>query len=178
MNNAPIHPKAIGFTLVEAVITISIVSIALLAISQALSFGLQHSSDGIGQARTVNLAQAYFEEISAKRFAEATPAGGVPACSATTTPCGSIGPEASETRSTYDDIDDFDGLADAPPRDAQGNLRPGYESYSVDIAVRYLTAAEVVDLGIDTTTDAKRISVQITPPAREPQEFVAIHGNF
>lgn len=167
-----------GFTLVEAVITISIVSIALLAISQALSFGLQHSSDGMGQARTVNLAQAYFEEISAKRFAEATPPGGIPACSSVTTACGSIGSETGETRSTYDDIDDFDGLVDAPPRDAQGNPRPGYDSYSVAIAVRYVTASEVTDLGVDATTDAKRVSVQITPPARDTQEFVAIHGNF
>lgn len=178
MNSLEHQARAAGFTLVETVITISIVGIALLAISQALSFGLAHSSDGISQARTVNLAQAYFEEISAKRYSETTPAGGIPACSAATTACGPLGSDAGESRTTYDDIDDFDGLLDTPPRDALGNLRSGYESYSVSIAVRYLSPAEVSALGFDDPTDAKRISVQVTPPAQGPEEFVAVYGNF
>jgi len=167
-----------GFTLVEAVITIAIMSIALLAISQALAFGLKHSSDGISQARIVNLAQAYFEEISAKRFAEATPTGGVPACSGSTTPCGVIGPESGESRATYDDVDDFDGLLDSPPRDALGNVRAGYESYSVAIDVRYLLGAEVSATGADDTTDAKRVALEIQAPGQTPQKFVTVYGNF
>lgn len=167
-----------GFTLVETVIAISIVSIALLAISQSLAFGLQHSSDGISQARSLYLAQSYFEEIGAKRYSETTPLGGVPACSPATTACGGIGPEAGETRPDFDDIDDFDGLVDSPPRNAEDNPRAGYESYRVDISVRYLTASEVTSLGIDDTTDAKRVLVRVTPPARDPEDFVALHGNF
>lgn len=167
-----------GFTLVELVITISIMSIALLTISQSLAFGVQHSSDGISQSRTLHLAQAYLEEISAKRYSEATPSGGVPPCSPTTVACGSTGPEASELRTTFDDIDDYDGLIEQPPRDAQGNLRAGYESYRVAVTVRYLTAAEVTALGLDDTTDAKKVLVQVTPPAQTPQEFVSVYGNF
>ena len=159
-------------------VTIAIMSIALLAISQALAFGLQHSSDGISQARTLHLAEAYLEEISAKKFDHSTPPGGVPACSATTIACSSSGPETGESRTTYDDIDDFDGLIEQPPRDALGNIRAGYESYRVEIDVRFLSTAEFTAIGLDETTDAKRVSVQITPPAQDPQEFVALHGNF
>lgn len=178
MNREVESPTANGFTLVETVITISIVSIALLAISQALSFGLQHSSDGISQARTVNLAQSYFEEISAKRYAEGTPVGGVPACSSTTTPCGAIGPESGESRTSYDDVDDYDGLLDQPPKDSQDTVRTGYESYQVAIDVRYLLSSEVSALGVDDTTDAKRVTVEVTPPGQGPQEFVTLFGNF
>jgi len=167
-----------GFTLVEAVITIAIISVALLAISQALAFGLRHSSDGISHARTINLAQAYFEEISAKRYAETTPVGGVPACSPSTIACGSIGPEAGESRDTFDDVDDYDGLLDSPPRDALGNTRPAYESYSVAISVRYLSNTEVSATGADDVTDAKRVAVEVTAPGQEAQEFVAVYGNF
>ena len=126
----------------------------------------------------MNLAESYFEEISAKRYAESTPSGGIPACSTATTPCGSIGSESGESRTSYDDIDDYDGLTESPPRDALGNLRPGYDSFSVSISVRYLSSAEVSDLGADDPTDAKRISLQISSPTGGVQDFVTIYGNF
>ena len=181
MNSIPTfasHERDDGFTLVETVVAMSIVSIALLAINQSLAFGLQHSSDGISQARSLSLAQSYIEEISAKRYSESTPVGGVPACSSTTTPCGPLGPDSGEARPDFDDVDDFDGLVDAPPRDALNSIRSGYESYQAEISVRYLTAAEITLLGLDDTTDAKRLSIRITPPARDPEEFVALYGNF
>ena len=167
-----------GFTLVEAVVTMVILSIAALAMSQALGFAFVHSSDGLWQARTVALAEAYLEEAAARRFDESSPVGGVPPCSAVTVACSAIGPDAGETRATFDDVDDYHGLSEAPPLDAQGNVRVAFASYRVDMTVRYLSAAEVTTLGLDATTDAKHVAVTIIPPGRSAQTFTQLRGNF
>lgn len=172
------RPPCGGFTLVEAVLTMVILSIAALAMSQALGFAFVHSSDGLWQARTVALAEAYLEEAAARRYDEAAPAGGVPPCSAATVSCSTIGPDAGETRGTFDDVDDYHGLSETPPLDAQGNVRTAFASYRVDMTVRYLTAAEVAALGVDDTTDAKHVSVTVVPPGRSPQTFSQLRANF
>lgn len=171
-------PRARGFTLVEAVLAMVILSIAALAMSQSLGFAFTHSSDGLWQARTVALAEAYLEEAAARRYDEATPPGGVPPCSAATIACTGIGPDAGETRATFDDVDDYHGLSEAPPLDAQGNIRTPFASYRVDMSVRYLTTTEVTALNLDDPTDAKHIAVTIVPPGRSPQTFTALRANF
>ena len=44
-----------GFTLVELIVTMMLVSIAVLGISYALSFAFTHQSDGLWQAKAVAL---------------------------------------------------------------------------------------------------------------------------
>ncbi|MGI9328054.1 MAG: type IV pilus modification PilV family protein [Pseudomonadales bacterium] len=170
--------KQRGFTLVEAVLTMVILSIAALSMGQTLGFAFQHSSDGLWQAKTVALAEAYLEEILARRYDEAAPPGGVPPCSAATTACSAIGPDAGESRETFDDVDDYHGLAEAPPEDATGAARVGFDSYSAGISVRYLSVGEVGALGLDDATDGKHIEVTITPPGRSAQSFSVIRGNY
>ena len=70
--------KADGFTLVELVVTMVVISIAVLGISYALSFAFSRQSDGLWQAKSVALAESYLEEIMARRYDEVTPLGGVP----------------------------------------------------------------------------------------------------
>ena len=111
---AAVSPR--GFPLVELVLTIVIISIAGVSIFAALSFNLRHQSDGLEYARTSALAQAYIEEIMAKKYDETTPTGGVPPCSPATTACTpSANFDEGETRLQFDDVDDYDGLDDLPP---------------------------------------------------------------
>lgn len=167
-----------GFTLVEAVLTMVILSIAALAMGQTLGLAFSHSSDGIWQARSVALAQSYMEEIMSHRYDDATPVGGVPACSASTTACSAVGPESGEVRSTFDDVDDYDGLLDAPPTDSEGAAWPLFTGYSAAVSVRYLTAGEVTGLELDDVTDAKVVTVSITPPGRDSMDFSVLRANF
>ena len=87
-----------GFTLVEAVIAMAIVSIALVTISQMLAFGIGRSSDGLSATRSVRLAESYLEEIMGRKYAEPTPDGGVPPCSASSIACGPIGSDSGASR--------------------------------------------------------------------------------
>jgi len=174
---APRLDRGRGFTLVELVVTLLLISVAVLGISYALSFAFSRQSDGLWQAKAVALSESYLEEIMARRFDENSPPGGVPPCAPTTTPCSPIGPEG-EARSAYDDVDDYHGLDELPPRDADGNLRTGYDGYRVQVEVSYIDAATVAALGLDDVTDAKLVRVRVVPPQASALEFPLLRSNY
>lgn len=168
-----------GFTLVELVLTMVIISIAVLGVMSSLSFAVSHQSDGLWQAKAVALAHSYFEEIDARRYDENTPNGGVPPCSVATVACSSaVNFDDGEARAAFDDVDDYDGLNDSPPLDPLGATRPGYERYRVEIDVAYVDAAQVIALGLDEASDAKLITVTVTPPNGAALTFAQLRGNY
>lgn len=170
--------KSAGFTLVELIITMAVISVAVLGITYALSFAFSHQSDGIWQAKSVALAESYLEEIMSRRFDEMTPSGGVPPCSLATTACSVALGSDGESRSNFDDVDDFNGVDDQPPLDAQGLPRSEYSSFRVEVSVAYASAAQVASLGLDNPRDAKLVTVTVTPPGSSPLRFPMLRGNF
>jgi len=165
-----------GFTLVETIVAMLIISIAALAMASALGFAFSRSSDGLLEARVVYIAQAYLEEIQARRYDEATPSGGTPPCQ-TLAPCSALGPDL-ESRENYDDIDDYNGLLDAPPRDALNQVMSDFSGFSVAVAVDYADAAQIAAWGLDDATDAKIVSVTVTTPDGRSRPFIMIRGNY
>ena len=159
-----------GFTLVELVITIAVMSVALLGVAYSLQYSAQHGADTLWQTKTVELAQAYSDEIISKRFDELTPVGGVPSCgscSAAST-FGRGKDDSTEVRgllsgaatNNFDDVDDYHGLDDNPPIDAQGAVRSEYAGYRVQVTVSYAGT----ELGLIDNHNAKRIQILVTPP--------------
>ncbi len=172
-------PLTQGFTLVEMIVTILIIAIASVGITSSLSFALRHQSDGIWRTKAIALAEAYAEEIMARRFDENTPIGGLPPCSATTVPCSADADfDDGETRANFDDVDDYHNLNEAPPVDAMGIARSGYNNYRVQIQVAYASAAQVVALGLTQPTDAKVVTLWVTPPGQPRLEYNLVRGNF
>jgi len=168
-----------GFTLIELVVTMLIISIAALGVMYSLGLGLRHQSDSLWQAKAVALAESYMEEILARRYDEHSPLGGPPPCSTTTVACSA--PAAfgdGETRAEFDDVDDYDGLVEQPPLDVYGNPRADYDSYRVAVSVAYADAAQVASLGLDTATDAKLVTVTVSTPEGGAMTFSAWRGNF
>ena len=82
-----------GFTLVETIVSMLIISIAALAMASSLGFAFARSSDGLLESKVVYIAQGYLEEIQARRYDEVTPVGGTPPC-AVLIPCSTPGPDA------------------------------------------------------------------------------------
>ena len=168
-----------GFTLIELVVAMLILAIAGLGVTYALSLGLRHQSDALWQSKAVALGESYMEEILARRYDEHSPVGGVPPCSPATTACAAAGAfDDGEARAAFDDVDDYDGLVEQPPLDANGNPRSGYDSYRVAVSVEYPTAAQVGALGLDAATDAKLVTVTVSTPEGGSMAFGAIRGNF
>jgi len=186
-----------GFSLIEMVFVIIILAIALVGIASTIAGGTSRSSDTMVELQSIALAQAYLDEIVGKRFDEGNRASGIPPCrvprdGTTDMPAGAnrrcseepevvvtserlFGPDGSESRSTYDDVDDYDGLVEGFSqgtvlKDANNNDREGYDNFSVSIEVNYYVSGDAdvtytpptpSNQELDDNYDAKLITVTV-----------------
>ncbi len=127
------------------------------------------------QVKAAQLAQAYLEEIGLKRFDELSPVGNGLRCDAPSqTPCsGTLASEGGEDRTTYDDIDDFNGLSESPPRDALNVARSGFNGFSVAVNVTYAGG----DLGFPARS-LKKVELTVTTSGGDQFVFSQYKGNF
>ncbi len=168
-----------GFTLVELLVLIVLVSIAMAGIMTVWQHSQRHAADPLHANRAVKLGQAVLEEILAKRFDENSGQGGVPRCGSTDPGAQScsttFGPDAGETsRALYDDVDDYHGLDLTPPTDINGAALTGYANYRLRVSV----AAAGGELSGLNNDEAKRIDVTVTTPRGHDYEFSAYRVNF
>jgi type II secretory pathway pseudopilin PulG len=137
-----------GFSLVEAVICIMIVGLTLVAAMQTV--GASAKSRTITQRRATGamLAQDLMAEIVAQPYAD--PDG-----------LNQLGLEAGEVfgdRSTYDDVDDYDGYTESPPRDQSNNVIPGFTGWRRTVKVDPVDPASPDTVRL-LESGAKRITV-------------------
>ena len=156
-----------GATLVELVITIVIISVAIAGVVGSFSLIAGRSADPLNQTRAVTLAQLYMDEILARKYDDQTPQGGVPRYSGACT----IGGEG-ESRSTFDDVDDYHNLS-GPPTTATGASLSGYAGFTVSVTV----ACAGADVGLPAS-EAKRIELAIVAPGNQSFVFSAYRANF
>ena len=128
-----------GVTLVELLISIVVVSIAASAVLGVMSMTTAHSADPMIRHQAAAIAEAYLEEILLKPL---------------TDPDGIDGEAA---RADFDDLDDYDGLADAGAYDQFGAPIAGLGDYNVTISV-----APSAALPATPAADALRIDVVVT----------------
>ncbi|MES3007213.1 MAG: type II secretion system protein [Pseudomonadota bacterium] len=181
-----------GITLIEMVLTIMILAIALVAMSTMISSGIGRSADTTMELRSVALAQSYLDEILGKRFDEQSAPRGIPPCAGACTAEASFGPDASEAREDFDDVDDYHGLDEGldplnPLHDGQGAVRSGYDNFRVQVTVRYMdvgAAGEEENLAVDANDldedeDAKLITVTVSyTTSPDGASFSAYKANF
>jgi len=138
------RPDSSGFTLVEVVLAMLLLSVAVVSMLRAFPPGLKQIPIFEGKADAIYAAQSLMEEIRARRWDEHR--GG-------RTPPGSLGPDPGELkRSDFDDIDDYKGYSD-----------------SLGSCLRTVDVVYVNDDSIDAVwsspTDTKRISVTVSNAA-------------
>ena len=169
-----------GFTLIEIIITIVFISIVMVGVLSAYTSAMKTSADPLQQIRAVELGQSYMDEIFSKRFDENTRQGGVPRCGSSDvgqvacTTSGNFGPDAGETRSSFDDVDDFHNLNQPTLLDSLGNPRSGYDNYQIQITVSYAGN----ELASIANNDAKRIEIIATTPKGDSYTLSAYRVNF
>jgi MSHA pilin protein MshD len=130
-----------GFTLVETVIVIVMVGAMMAGMTSLFMNNVNNSHRPYLRQKALAVANAFMDEIVHKRWNECTPVGGgavntgAGLCPDGVTAIPAIGPDG-ETRSTYDDIDDYNAISgQTPPQDSSGTAIPGYTGYSVDVSV-------------------------------------------
>jgi MSHA pilin protein MshD len=132
--------RELGVTLLELVIAIAIIGIALAGTISVFVVTTQHSADPMSQEQAQLIAEAYLDEILLKKFYD--PDTGT-VCTGTT---------GGETRPTYDNVCDYNGLSQAPT-DQFGTPIASLASYNVAVSV--VNAG--VSLGTINNTGAVRV---------------------
>ncbi len=176
--------KVSGFTLIELVIGIVVFSIALVLFTSLIVPQAIRSVDPIFQVRATELGQSLMNEITSKSFDEKSDrTGGATLCNATCIGSINLGPDDSESRTTFDDVDDYHGL-----NVSNGNIKNSldettvldgsnlYQGFSLHVSVVY-------DAAMDGTADTvvgntKLITVTVTTPNDEDIIFSSFRSNY
>lgn len=155
-----------GFTLIETLVFIVVVSIALGSLMQVYNQSVSQSVDPIVRVRLLELAQSKLDEVVARKYDHNTPSGGIPACvGAGCTAEADYGPETGELCSmpaTLNDVDDFHNCTDTP-----------YPNYSRTVTV--FEAGGELSLPAE---NAKRIEVTVTLAGGEALTLSSYRANF
>ncbi|MFT4789384.1 MAG: MSHA pilin protein MshD [Paraglaciecola sp.] len=177
--------KASGFTLIELVIGIVVFSIALVLFTSLIVPQAIRSVDPIFQVRASELGQSLINEITSKSFDEESDrTGGATLCDTTTcTGTTNLGPDDSESRTIFDDVDDYHGL-NVSNGDIKNSLNQTvvlngtylYQGFSLNVSVVY-------DADMDGTADSvvgntKLITVTVTTPNDEDIIFSSFRSNY
>ena len=163
--------RAPGFTLIELVAYIAIVSIAVAGVLLAYNAAARDSADPIVKKQALAIAASLLEEIQQMPFTYCDPDD--PAASTATSTAGcaiaeAIGPEAGESRysatTPFDNVNDYHGYnttAETPPgmKDITGAAISGLAAYNAAVTITSTTLAGV------PTDEALLITVTVDGPA-------------
>ncbi|MCA9245154.1 MAG: hypothetical protein KDA32_14440 [Phycisphaerales bacterium] len=137
-------------TLAEAAIATVLVGTMLVAALNAVVATRRSQQRADRSARAVELAESLMAEILTKPYAEDADGGG-------------LGPSLSEAstgdRSLFDDVDDYAGWNETPPRDKLGTLISGFSDWSRSVTVVWETPEGVMSV---SETGIKRITLTVS----------------
>lgn len=165
------QPK--GFTLIELVVGMLVLSIALVMLATMLFPQADRAAEALHRTRSAELAHAVMNEIWGKRFDQNTnPNGGVPACNSPSgLACSTVlGPDTGEGRDQFNDVDDYHGLTiNSFMFNSTQTYASVYTNFNMTVSVQY------VDAG---TQAEKLITVNVTTPNNEVITYQTVRSNY
>lgn len=175
-----------GFTLIEIIIGIVVLSISMSIITSLILPAEKRSVDQIHQIKAAELGQGLLDEILGRSFDQNSDhAGGVWRCGEIEqplSPCtdeSNFGPDANEVdidnkgiRSLFNDVDDYHEFSSLTTSTNE-ELDQGYGAFIVNVDVSY----SGLDLGL-ANSSAKKVVVTITTPSGAIIEFAGYKSNF
>ena len=152
-----------GFTLIEILVTIVIISIAAVALLSVFTNLVRSSADPAIQQQATTVAEAYLEEIMLRSFNDPQdPESGTT--------------EGESGRADYDDVKDYRALpASAPPADQFGAAIPELADYRVTVTITNQALSGPPDV---PAIDSLRIDVSVDHPAIAPITLSAYRANY
>lgn len=158
--------EAAGFTLMEVMFAVLVLSFSVAALTQAVVSAQSHTYEAMHASRAITLAEAMIDEILSKPYED--PEGDI-----------TVGPDAGEaTRVLFDNADDYDGYTEpaGAVMDQSLALYPElYQRFSRSVTATYVTES-LPDLGGDheglsvtvTVTDVRGLTWSVTRFIQEP----------
>ena len=179
--------KVKGFTLIELIIGIVMFAIALSIITALIAPQAKKSAEPIIALRASEFGQSLMNEIQSKSFDEHSDRSApFRRCGETTLgaePCtaeGDLGVDnlgaGLETRTSYNDVDDYIALSNQPITNSLGEVLSQYSDFNLVITVQY--DSDFNELTINDGTTFKRITIEVTSPLGEVYGFSAYKGNY
>ncbi|WP_419571244.1 type IV pilus modification PilV family protein [Rheinheimera sp.] len=174
-----------GFTLLEIIIGIVVLGISLVVITGALGPLFKQSTDPWHQVRAAELGHSLLNEIMARSFDQNSDrASGVFRCgenNTSCTACNLLGPESGETRTSFNDVDDFNGLSLTDSDIVGSSGASGQQNSLVNLYKGYSAAVTIscagTELGL-ANDQLKKVRVTVTTPAGMAIAFSAYRGNW
>lgn len=169
--------KEKGFTLFEIIMTILVGSIIIPPIILMIVTALRSPVVMTNTIQGNSLASDMMEEILSKRWDENSTGEG-PISDDDKTPPDQLGPESGETRSTFDDVDDYNNYSESPPVDRNGQVLTDFSNYTRKVEVYYVYGAQTGDYEtkINEKSNFKKIVVTVTGPDTE-NKLISIVSN-
>jgi MSHA pilin protein MshD len=151
--------------LVEAVISILIISVMLVAALRTAASSARGGQVQQTRCQGPALAQRLLEEILSRRYAESDETE-------------AIGPEVGEsTRASFDDVDDYDDYTEKPPCDRDGTPLASLSGWERSVVVRYVDP-EDPDVVVRTDAGLKRIEVTAKDPQGRTMTLTALRSHY
>lgn len=169
--------KIKGFTLIETIVGIVVLSIAFAVLTSLLAPANKQSADVLQQVKAAEIAQSLLNEIQNRAFDEnSDKSGGLIRCGDTSKPnapdCSlNMEPDSGESGSSqYDDVDDYNGVDTV------------LDGYKVTVVVGndsdFNGQTKEGGDGDDNNFTAKLITVNVTTPLSVTFVFSTYRTNF
>jgi hypothetical protein len=143
-----------GVSLVEVTVAVLLVSIMLAASMRSVAVSRMVDYKVANAARGKLLAQGLLAEILQQAYAD-------PVVASTT-----LGPDAANletSRATYNDVDDYNGWTESPPKNRDGTLLSSdMTGWGRSVKVEWVNPASLTASASVTETHCKRVTVTVT----------------
>lgn len=141
-----------GFSLIEAIVFIIIVSVALAGVLSVMNLTTQHSADPLIRKQAIAVAESMLEEVSLHDYAN--PSGGF------------SGASTQANRQSFDDIGDYNGFTTSGIYPIDDPLTPitGLTAYSVAVTIANADLGPATSLISSASGNAKLITVTVNGP--------------
>jgi len=133
--------RASGFTLIEMIIAIVIISVGLAGVLLAFNTAVKSSADPLIHKQMLAVAEEMMEEILLKPYVA---------------PVGATGAISGCNRASADDVSDYASYTNQPVCDIDGTPVPGLTGYTVSVAVN-----STASLGT-LSSNVKKVTVTVT----------------
>lgn len=144
------NPKSPGFSLVEVVAATMIVGLMMVAALNSLGAATKSSQSIGNQAVALGLADELMAEILQLPYKDPSQ----------TPVLGRESGEAASPRSGFDDIDDYNGYSQSPPRYRDGTVMPDRSDWRHSVSVSFVSPGNPTT-AVGSDQGAKLISVVI-----------------
>ena len=146
-----------AFTLIEAVISVLIVGVMLLAAMETIGAFARDTVLQQEQCKATALAEELLSEIMQSRYADPNT-------------------ESAETRATWDDVSDYDSLNEDPPTSRTGSPLAGYAGWQRKVTIQFVDPSNP-SAQVGSDSGLKRVMVTVVSPMGKTTTVTGLRSN-